>query len=72
MMDASIVSNLIFPGENNEAGQVIVRSVKANHSETREIPLASFGKICRVFTIQMRIFLRRLAIINCPVGGMNL
>ncbi len=33
-----------LPGENNEAGQVIVRVSKGDNSETREIPLVSFEK----------------------------
>ncbi len=37
-----------LPGENNEAEQVIVRVSKGDNSETREIPFASFEKICRV------------------------
>ncbi len=61
-----------LPGENNEAGQVIVRVSKGDHSETREIPLASFEKNMPSFTIQMRIFSPSgFCNINCP-GGMNL
>ncbi len=44
-----------LPGENNEAGQVIVRVSKGDNSETREIPLVSFEKYVE-FTIQIRIF----------------
>lgn len=38
-----------LPGENNEAGQVIVRVSKGDHSETREIPLASFEKYAELY-----------------------
>lgn len=56
-----------LPGENNEAGQVIVRVSKGDHSETREIPLASFEKNMPSFTIQMRIFSPSgFCNINCP------
>lgn len=38
-----------LPGENNEAGQVIVRVSKGDHSETREIPLVSFEKYVELY-----------------------
>lgn len=38
-----------LPGENNEAGQVIVRVSKGDHSEMREIPLASFEKYVELY-----------------------
>lgn len=55
-----------LPGENNEAGQVIVRVSKGDHSETREIPLVSLKNMSS-FTIQMRIFSPSgFCNINCP------
>ncbi len=51
-----VVSNLAFPGDNNETGHVIVRVSKGGNSETREIPTDCFEKSMSNFTIQMRVF----------------
>lgn len=49
-----------LPGENNEAGQVIVRVSKGDHSETREIPLASFEKYAELYYSDANFLLRIL------------
>lgn len=61
-----------LPGENNEAGQVIVRVSKGDHSETREIPLVSFEKICRVLLFRCEFSLPQDSVILTAQGGMNL
>ncbi|EAX5533157.1 type III secretion system effector PipB2 [Salmonella enterica] len=61
-----------LPGENNEAGQVIVRVSKGDHSETREIPLASFEKICRALLFRCEFSLPQDSVILTAQGGMNL
>lgn len=52
-----------LPGENNEAGQVIVRVSKGDHSETREIPLVSFEKICRALLFRCEFSLPQDSVI---------
>ncbi|SUH35573.1 effector protein pipB2 [Salmonella enterica subsp. enterica] len=49
-----------LPGENNEAEQVIVRVSKGDNSETREIPFASFEKICRVLLFRYEFLSLRI------------
>ncbi|EBH5628980.1 type III secretion system effector PipB2 [Salmonella enterica] len=61
-----------LPGENNEAGQVIVRVSKGDHSETREIPLVSFEKICRALLFRCEFSLPQDSVILTAQGGMNL
>ncbi|EMS7768491.1 type III secretion system effector PipB2 [Salmonella enterica] len=61
-----------LPGENNEAGQVIVRVSKGGNSETREIPLASFEKICRALLFRCEFSLPQDSVILTAQGGMNL
>ncbi|EEN5924738.1 type III secretion system effector PipB2, partial [Salmonella enterica] len=61
-----------LPGENNEAGQVIVRVSKGDHSETREIPLVSFEKICRALLFRCEFSLPQDPVILTAQGGMNL
>ncbi|EDS5514446.1 type III secretion system effector PipB2 [Salmonella enterica subsp. enterica] len=61
-----------LPSENNEAGQVIVRVSKGDHSETREIPLVSFEKICRVLLFRCEFSLPQDSVILTAQGGMNL
>lgn len=61
-----------LPGENNEAGQVIVRVSKGDHSEMREIPLASFEKICRALLFRCEFSLPQDSVILTAQGGMNL
>lgn len=61
-----------LPGENNEAGQVIVRVSKGDHSETREIPLVSFEKICRALLFRCEFSLPQDSVILTARGGMNL
>ena len=61
-----------LPGENNEAGQVILRVSKGDHSETREIPLVSFEKICRALLFRCEFSLPQDPVILTAQGGMNL
>lgn len=61
-----------LPGDNNETGHVIVRVSKGGNSEMREIPLASFEKICRVLLFRCEFSLPQDAIILTPQGGMYL
>lgn len=61
-----------LPGDNNEAGQVIVRVSKGDNSETREIPLASFEKICRALLFRCEFSLPQNSVILTALGGMNL
>ncbi|EDW2495580.1 type III secretion system effector PipB2 [Salmonella enterica subsp. enterica serovar Oranienburg] len=61
-----------LPGENNEAGQVIVRVSKGGNTETREIPLASFEKTCRALLFRCEFSLPQDSVILTAQGGMNL
>ncbi|EAA8873955.1 type III secretion system effector PipB2 [Salmonella enterica] len=61
-----------LPGANNEAGQVIVRVSKGDNSATREIPLASFEKICRALLFRCEFSLPQNSVILTAQGGMNL
>ncbi|EAM6080237.1 TPA: type III secretion system effector PipB2 [Salmonella enterica] len=61
-----------LPGENNEAGQVIVRVSKGDNSETREIPLVSFERICRALLFRTEFSLPQDSVILTAQGGMNL
>ncbi|EBI3716684.1 type III secretion system effector PipB2 [Salmonella enterica] len=61
-----------LPGENNEARQVIVRVSKGDHSETREIPLASFEKVCRALLFRCEFSLPQDSVMLTAQGGMNL
>ncbi|ECD6621423.1 type III secretion system effector PipB2 [Salmonella enterica subsp. enterica] len=61
-----------LPGENNEARQVIVRVSKGGNSETREIPLASFEKVCRALLFRTEFSLPQDSVILTAQGGMNL
>ncbi|EAA8323223.1 type III secretion system effector PipB2 [Salmonella enterica subsp. enterica serovar Oranienburg] len=61
-----------LPGENNEAEQVIVRVSKGDHSETREIPLVSFEKICRVLLFRYEFSIPQDSVMLTAQGGMNL
>ncbi|ECH9261334.1 type III secretion system effector PipB2 [Salmonella enterica subsp. enterica] len=61
-----------LPGDNNEAGQVIVRVSKGGNSEAREIPLASFEKICRALLFRCEFSLPQDSVILTAQGGMNL
>ncbi|EIV1573460.1 type III secretion system effector PipB2 [Salmonella enterica] len=61
-----------LPGENNEAEQVIVRVSKGDNSETREIPFASFEKICRVLLFRYEFSLPQDSVMLTAQGGMNL
>lgn len=61
-----------LPGDNNEARQVIVRVSKGGNSETREIPLASFEKVCRALLFRTEFSLPQDSVILTAQGGMNL
>ncbi|EBH9036365.1 TPA: type III secretion system effector PipB2 [Salmonella enterica] len=61
-----------LPGGNNETGNVIVRVSKGGNSETREIPLASFEKICRALLFRSEFSLPQEATILTAQGGMYL
>lgn len=61
-----------LPGDNNETGHVIVRVSKGGNSEMREIPLASFEKICRVLLFRYEFSLPQDSVMLTAQGGMNL
>ncbi|EAY9563246.1 type III secretion system effector PipB2 [Salmonella enterica] len=61
-----------LPGDNNETGHVIVRVSKGGNSEMREIPLASFEKICRALLFRCEFSLPLDATILTPLGGLYL
>ncbi|EDS6427304.1 type III secretion system effector PipB2 [Salmonella enterica subsp. enterica] len=82
--DASLPENIILddvdgcrvefslPGDNNEARHVIVRVSKGGNSETREIPLVSFEKVCRTLLFRCEFSLPQDSVILTAQGGMNL
>ncbi|EBQ2671977.1 type III secretion system effector PipB2 [Salmonella enterica] len=61
-----------LPGANNEAGQVIVRVSKGDYSETREIQLVSFERICRTLLFRCEFSLPQNSVMLTALGGMNL
>ncbi|EBO9258369.1 type III secretion system effector PipB2 [Salmonella enterica] len=61
-----------LPGDNNETGHVIVRVSKGGNSEMREIPLASFEKICRALLFRCEFSLPQDATILTAQGGIYL
>lgn len=61
-----------LPGDNNETGHVIVRVSKGGNSEMREIPLASFEKICRALLFRCEFSLPQDATILTAQGGLYL
>ncbi|EAB2198715.1 type III secretion system effector PipB2 [Salmonella enterica] len=61
-----------LPGENNEAGQVIVRVSKDGNTETREVPMETFEKVCRVLLFRCEYSLPQDSIILTAQGGMYL
>ncbi|EEI3461056.1 type III secretion system effector PipB2 [Salmonella enterica subsp. salamae] len=61
-----------LPGDNNETGHVIVRGSKGGNSEMREIPLASFEKICRALLFRCEFSLPQDATILTAQGGIYL
>ncbi|EOF6511185.1 type III secretion system effector PipB2 [Salmonella enterica] len=61
-----------LPGANNDTGNVIVRVCKDGNTETREIPMEIFEKVCRVLLFRCEYSLPQDSIILTAQGGMYL
>ncbi|ENH4881142.1 type III secretion system effector PipB2 [Salmonella enterica] len=61
-----------LPGANNDTGNVIVRVCKDGNTETREVPMETFEKVCRVLLFRCEYSLPQDSIILTAQGGMYL
>ncbi|EAX0032800.1 type III secretion system effector PipB2 [Salmonella enterica subsp. arizonae serovar 40:z36:-] len=61
-----------LPGANNDTGNVIVRVCKDGNTETREVPMETFEKACRVLLFRCEYSLPQDSIILTAQGGMYL